>query len=198
MVKSPDVLEVELRKIAMDSGASDFKFIHPKDIITAHWVRLKCQFGCKNYGTRLSCPPYSPTPEETRKVLDEYQRAYIIKYQGFIGFDSYPPKDIADTMTKLTLHVCKASFEMERHAFLSGYYKAFSYGAHRCRKCDVCVVTEGGKTCKFPTDTRPSVESAGIDIFKTSKNAGIGTEVVVTRDISRKEELPTFTLLLVE
>ncbi len=199
MPKQIQVLENELREMALKSGASDFKFVLPSQVFTAHWVRLKCQYGCKNYGTRYTCPPYSPTPEDTRKVLDEYSRAYLIKYEGFLGFDEYPPKRLDAAMTDLSLHVCKAVFDMERHAFLAGYYKAFSYGAHRCRKCDVCAVMEkGGKGCRFPADARPSLESAGIDVFKTARNAGMLTEVVQDKEVMKPEQLPTFTLLLVE
>jgi predicted metal-binding protein len=198
MPKPFDVLEEELRGMALESGASDIKFIQPARIVTAHWVRLKCQFGCKNYGTRYTCPPNSPSPEDTRKVLDEYSKAFLIKYEGFLGFDEYPPKDLDKTMTSLSLHVCKAAYGMERHAFLSGYYKAFSYGAHRCRLCDICDVMEESKGCRYPQEARPSLESAGIDVFKTSENAGMRTEVVQSKEIMKPEELPTFTLLLIE
>jgi len=61
MPKPIETLEKELRSMAMDSGASDLRFIKPSQIITAHWVRLKCQFGCKNMGpvirARLTAPP---------------------------------------------------------------------------------------------------------------------------------------------
>lgn len=197
MVKSMDILEDELRKMAIGSGASDFVLIKPSKVVTAHWVRLKCQYGCKNYGTRYTCPPYSPTPEDTRKVLDEYVRAYLIKYEGFLGFDEYPPKHLNVAMDQLSLHVCKAAFDMERHAFLSGYYKAFSYGAHRCRKCDVCALAEQ-KKCRLPVDARPSLESSGIDVFQTAQNAGLDTKVVAGKEVISPKELPTFTLLLLE
>lgn len=197
MAKALHIMEDELRKMAMDSGASAFAFIEPSRIVTAHWVRLKCQFGCKNYNTRYTCPPYSPSPEDTRKVLEEYDRAYLIKYEGFLGFDEYPPKRLDKAMTDLSLHVCKATLNMERHAFLSGYYKAFSYGAHRCRLCDICAVGEQ-KGCKFPTEARPSLESAGIDVFRTADNAGLVTQVVESKEVLKPEQLPTFTLLLLE
>lgn len=184
--------------MALKSGASELKLILPRQIVTAHWVRLKCQYGCKNYGTRYTCPPHSPTPEETRQVLDEYSKAYLIKYEGFLGFDEYPPRRLNEAMTDLSLHVCKATFDMERHAFLSGYYKAFSYGAHRCRLCDICDVVQEGKGCRFPKDARPSLESAGIDVFKTANNAGMSSDVLPDKAVMKPGQLPTFTLLLVE
>jgi predicted metal-binding protein len=198
MPKPFDALGSELRKMALESGASDIRLIRPAMVVTAHWVSLKCQFGCKNYGTRYTCPPRSPTPEDTRKVLDEYSKAYLIKYEGFLGFDAYPPHRLDEAMTDLSLHVCKAACEMERHAFLSGYYKAFSYGAHRCRLCEICDVMEDRKGCRYPHQARPSLESAGIDVFKTAENAGMRTEVIQNKEVTRPGQLPTFTLLLVE
>lgn len=199
MPKPFNVLDEELRSMALESGASGFKLIEPEKVVTARWVRLKCQYGCKNYGTRYTCPPYSPTPDDTRKVLDEYTKAYLIKYEGFLGFDEYLPKNLDKTMTDLSLHVCNAAYNMERHAFLSGYYKAFSYGAHKCRRCDECAIAEKSNVgCRFPAVARPSLESAGIDVFKTSENAGMATQVVLSKNILKPEELPTFTLLLVE
>jgi predicted metal-binding protein len=131
-------------------------------------------------------------------VLDEYKTAYLIRYDGFAGLDSYPPESLTIAMDKLTMHVCDAIVHMERHAFLSGYYKAFSYGAHRCRRCEVCALDEGKTKCKFPVEARPSLESAGIDVFATAKNAGIPTAVVKDRNILKPEMLPTYTLLLLE
>jgi predicted metal-binding protein len=121
-----------------------------------------------------------------------------VRYDGFAGFDTYPPKDLPVAMDKLSLHVCDEIIKMERHAFLSGYYKAFSYGAHKCRRCEVCALAEGKNKCKVPTEARPSLESAGIDVFATAHSAGIDTQVVQDRNILEPEMLPTFTLLLLE
>ena len=64
---------------ARELGAEDAKLIDPASIVTAAWVRLKCQFGCSLYGSSLCCPPHSPTPEETRRVLDCYRRALLVR-----------------------------------------------------------------------------------------------------------------------
>ena len=48
-------------------GAVDTKVIDPASVITAAWVKLKCQFGCSEYGGSLCCPPNTPTAEEMRK-----------------------------------------------------------------------------------------------------------------------------------
>lgn len=193
-------MQQDLREIALKSGAQRFMRIPPSNIITAHWVRLKCQYGCKNYGKRLTCPPYSPTPDETRKVLNEYSEAFLIKYEGFLGFDSYPPKALRESIRSLSIHVCDAVTAMERHAFLSGYHKAFSYGAHKCVRCPDCVLKDDAacRDCRFPAVARPSLEAAGIDVFKTAELAGLSIAISPTKAVARSEDLPTFTLLLLE
>jgi predicted metal-binding protein len=54
------------------------KVIPAKSIVAAEWVRLKCQFGCDGYGQCLTCPPLSPTPEQTRRMLGFYKSALLI------------------------------------------------------------------------------------------------------------------------
>lgn len=191
-------MAAELEKMARDSGATDFVPIATSKVITAHWVRLRCQYGCKYYGTRLTCPPHSPTPDETRKVLDEYEIAYLIRYEGFLGLDGYPPQNLYGSLKKMSVKACDVGFEMERHAFLSGYYKAYLYGAHRCYRCETCALEEGKSKCRFPVKARPSLESAGIDVFAPAENAGIGTYVVQDKNVTSPEMLPTFMLLLLE
>jgi len=191
-------IEAELEKMAKDSGSSAFVPIEPSKVITTHWVRQRCQFGCKHYGERLTCPPYSPTPEDTRRVLDEFEIAYLIKYDGFLGLDTYPPQSLTGAVKKASLKACDAGFDMERHAFLSGYYKAFLYGAHRCYRCEVCALDEGRTKCKLPVKARPSMESAGIDVFATAKNAGIEMRVLTDKKVVTPEMMPTFMLLLLE
>ena len=52
--------------------------MQPQDVVTAEWVRMKCQYGCGGYGRCLTCPPHSPTPRQTRRLLDEYETAYLL------------------------------------------------------------------------------------------------------------------------
>jgi hypothetical protein len=61
----------------------------------------------------------------------------------------------------------------------------------------VCALAEQ-KVCRFPVDARPSLESSGIDVFQTARNAGLDTKVVESKEVLSPKELPTFTLLLLE
>jgi predicted metal-binding protein len=147
---------------ALEMGATDAKIISPEQVFTAEWVKRKCQFGCGGYGRRLTCPPYSPTPQETRRLLDEYTTAILVHFSA----DQGKLKEVV--------------VALEREAFLSGYYKAFSLGAGPCRLCEKCEPNDG--VCKHPYQARPSMEACGIDVYKTARAAGYPIEVVRERD----------------
>ena len=83
-MSAPDVMEVnddDLRKYcasAAEKGATHAKQIRPSSVVTAPWVRLKCQSGCGSYDRSYCCPPETSTPENTRAILDTYQRAILL------------------------------------------------------------------------------------------------------------------------
>ena len=68
--------------LALATGATEAKLIPASGIVAADWVRLKCQFGCPGYGKRLCCPPWTPTPDDTRRLLRDYRHALIYAYAG--------------------------------------------------------------------------------------------------------------------
>lgn len=138
-------------------GAKDAIIISPQQVFTAEWVRRKCQYGCDGFGERLTCPPYSPTPQETRHMLDEYETALLIHS---------PSKG-----TEIKEIICT----LEREAFLSGYYKAFGMGSGPCYLCEKCNPQKG---CKHAEQARPSMEACGIDVFRTARTAGFPIDVV--------------------
>ncbi|MCS7105652.1 MAG: DUF2284 domain-containing protein, partial [Thermofilaceae archaeon] len=46
----------KLRDFAVKLGASDAREIPASSVVVREWVRLKCRFGCGEYGRRLTCP----------------------------------------------------------------------------------------------------------------------------------------------
>lgn len=67
---------------AIEIGATHAKQIHPSSVVTAPWVRLKCQFGCPGYNKGYCCPPHTPTSEQTRAILDSYNRAILFHLES--------------------------------------------------------------------------------------------------------------------
>ena len=160
----------DLCELALKLGADQAKVIKAEDVEVAEWVRLKCQYGCSGYGKRLTCLPYSPTPEQTRRILAHYKYAILVHFK--------PGSDIHRTMAKL-----------EREAFLAGYYSAFAMAAGPCTICEKCDL----KRCRYPELARPAMEACGIDVYATARKAGFRIHVLRSR-----EETPNyFGLLLV-
>ena len=165
---------------ARQMGALDAVVVSPpRQVFTATWVRLRCQYGCSEYGQCLTCPPYSSTPETTRRMLDEYQSAILLH-----GANWKSVREIARGL--------------ERTIFLAGFYKAFAFVCGPCWLCKTCAAAsqKRGKiaACKNPDKARPAMEAAGIDVFATARAAGLPIEVV------RNEECPQdyYALVLVE
>ena len=143
-------------------GAAEAKALAPETVVTAPWVRLKCQYGCAGYGRRLTCPPHSPTPEETRRLLDCYSSALLLHSPGQGDW-----RAIDDVVA-----------ELEREVFLAGHYKAFGFGCGPCHLCEECTLT----SCAHPSRARPSMEAAGIDVYATARANGFPIEVVTDHD----------------
>lgn len=166
---------------AIEMGIGEAKSIDPGSVVTAEWVRLKCQYGCPGFGESLCCPPRTPTPDITRKVLDSYQKAILLHQRlpkrktRWARFDNFS----------------KSIVRLEIEIFLDGYYKAWSM---KCGPCDLCKECNLSGTCKHGLDARPSMEACGIDVFKTARDNGFVIEVVRTRD----DEMNIFGLVLVE
>jgi len=160
-----------LVKRIIDLGAVEAKVIKASSVVTAGWVRLKCQYGCGGYGSSLCCPPKTPTPEQTRKVIDGYETALLAHF-GMNG------------------SATKAMVTLERETFLQGHYRAFAFGAGPCMLCKSCP--EDG--CKHPDQARPSMEACGIDVFATAR--GNGYPIQVVQDEGSEQNY--YGLLLVE
>jgi len=162
----------DIEKFILSKRAAAVRKIDPRKVVTAEWVRMKCQYGCGGFGEHLTCPPYSPTPERTRRMLDEYSVALLIHW----GDGHSDRKTLA---------------AIEREAFLAGYYKAFILAGGPCHLCRECNVKG---TCRHPYESRPAMEACGIDVYQTARDAGFPIEVVTCH-----EDKPNFyTLLLIE
>jgi predicted metal-binding protein len=143
------------------TGVIEAKVISAAKVETAGWVRLKCQYGCGGYGSCLTCPPYTPRPDQMRGVLDGYKRALLVHFG--------PGSKVKKTILGL-----------EREIFLRGAWKAFGLGAGSCYLCKKCVLMDG--QCRDPEHARPSIEACGIDVYTTAHNAGMHIEVVRTHE----------------
>ncbi|MDV0442598.1 DUF2284 domain-containing protein [Methanorbis furvi] len=179
----------------------DAMFISSDKVITGEWVRMKCLFGCNGFGRRFSCPPYTPTPSETRAVLDCYSHALLVRFEGDVG-ETTPERLVSREMTR---YVQTIMYELENMAFHDGFYKAFGYTGHQCGWCGKCCAKEEDAVitdCKNRRKMRPSMEAAGIDVYATCKNAGWDLGVLECTQVEGgtvlNKPMTTVMLLLVE
>jgi predicted metal-binding protein len=163
-------------------GAAEAKVIDPRRVLTGAWVRMKCQYGSKHYGTSWCCPPHSPTAAETRQVLDGYTRGIIFRFRA--AGDDYLPK---------LIEFHDGIRDMEADLFKAGYYKAFAYLSGPCLLCKQCALLNGD-ACIKPGRARPSMEGSGIDVFGTVRDAGFEIHTLSQRG----DESSRFCMILVD
>ncbi|MCC9296090.1 DUF2284 domain-containing protein [Clostridium sp. MT-14] len=161
-------------EVAKELGAYDAKIIDTDTIETAAWTIMKCKFGCGNYNRSNCCPPKAPSYKETQQIIDCYDKAILIQCK----------MDLASTT--------KIAVEIEKNIFLSGYYKAFGFGAGPCKLCEECDMGN----CRHPGEARPSMEACGIDVFATIKANGFPIGVLKNKE--RKDQLNCYGLVLIE
>lgn len=177
-----------LTDFALQHGASAVKTVEVCKIKTGAWTRMKCQYGCPNYGATLCCPPYTPDYEATQKFLSEYTHALLVEYT--VDISGYGPDDFGKVDMKVSNGLLDVLLELERQAFLLNHYRSFALKAGRCRLCENCNL----KKCLHPDKARPSLESCGIDVFALANDNGFEMKVIT----GRIKELKIYGLVLVE
>ena len=164
-------------KMALEKGIDQAVVVETSRVVTAPWVRMKCQFGCAGYGDSLCCPPRTPTPDEMRKILDSYTIGILLRRQIKKG---------GTAVERLS----ETAVAIERTLFLDGYYKVWTLGAGPCGGCKTCTM----KTCLHPDKARPSMEACGIDVYATARAYNLPIQVVRERTDTRN----FYALVLVE
>jgi predicted metal-binding protein len=203
----------KLIEIARKEGA-EAKEIEASNVVVADWVRFKCGWGCKGYGKHLSCPPYAPSPEETRRMLKDYRTGLLLRFEGVPDMKSVDPDqiplDFHPMYKKLIFWVHDTVYKLEKTAFYDGYYKAFGFGAYPCIYCEHCVAEESAgpvdrsmkRLCRHMDKVRPSMESAGMDVFATARKAGWEVSTIPCKDLEYGKimhaNVVSFALVLID
>ena len=186
-----------LSNLAKKLGATNAVPMNAKDVVVDERVRLKCLVPpCDDYGLNLMCPPNVMSVQEFRQVLSKYIWAILIQIEAPITKDVQNEIKQADDVATLYgnkkfLNVYKKNFgpvrlklhriinKVEAKANMLGYRFATGFKAGPCELCPKCVVKNSGKICRYPYQSRPSMESVGIDVFKTAENAGLSFDFPV-------------------
>ncbi len=169
----------DFRLLAIKLGASDAKIIPAKVITVDERVRLKCLIPrCGRAGETPNCPPNVPDLDVIRRAFALYTTAILFKCDVRID-EIQPGKEMSETGKMQLLHYHKKGIEiaaaLERQAFKDGYHLAMGLGGGSCKDylCEgaPCQYLQSG-SCRFPLQSRPSIEAMGIDATKLINDAG--------------------------
>jgi len=167
-MKNRSQLELIFRKHKF----SDFRWLDTRKIVVAQWARMKCLFGCGEYGRTATCPPNVPSVAECERFFREYRRAVVFHFEKTVA----KPEDRFAWTRRLNLRLLK----LEREVFLSGWEKAFLLFLDSCNFCAECSGTR--QTCKQPKLARPTPDALAMDVYATVRPLGYPIEVLAGYD----------------
>jgi predicted metal-binding protein len=173
----------QLESLFRVHGFSDYKWIDPKEIVVAHWVRMKCRFGCNEYGHNACCPPNTPPVAECLAFFREYREAAVFHFSTTV--------DEPEDRFEWTHGINSKLIELERVVFMAGNPKAFMLFMDSCNLCDDC--SAGRADCTNPRKARPSPEAMAVDVFATVRKIGYPVEVLSDYD----QPMNRYAMLLV-
>lgn len=199
-----------LKKMALEKGAMNAEIIAADKVVVEDRIVLKCKFGCTKYGKTLTCPPYTPTPQEFRKIVNEYTYVLFMKFKSRAKTNSKLTKYLSKSETDLTipksirsklqefwadwkkdkLKMLSTVLDLETAAMREGYLLAIGLISGFCQLCEECTLNRA--SCVNPTKARFSGEAVGVNVQVTARNAGVEFKFPV-------EKTPeTFALLLID
>ncbi len=173
-----------LEKMFERHGFGDFRWLDPKKIVVAQWPRMKCLYGCAEYGKTPACPPNAPSVAECERFFREYRWAVLFHFEKAVA----RPEDRFAWTRKLNLRLLK----LERDIFLSGHEKAFLLFLDSCNICTECPGKR--EMCKQPKKARPTADALAVDVYTTVRQAGYPIAV-----LSRySQKMNRYAFLLIE
>ena len=156
-----------LDMILNSKGYIDYKWIDSKKIIVPQWVRMKCQYGCGEFGRGGACPPNTPSVAECERFFSEYSDAVILHFEGTMD----KPEGRHAWSHKINTKLLK----LEREFFLAGNERAFLLFMDSCCFCKEC--TGDRQTCNEPRMARPAPEAMAVDVYATVRQFGFPINV---------------------
>jgi predicted metal-binding protein len=173
-----------LKALFSKHGFADYRWLDPGEVVVAEWVRMKCRFGCREYGRNAACPPNTPSVDECARFFREYTRAIVFRFAKTVG----RPKDRHSWSRKVNLDLLK----LEQDVFMSGFERAFLLAMD---SCNICLECSGSRTsCKEPKLARPVPEALAVDVFTTVRKLGYPIGVLSDYD----QEMNRYAILLID
>ena len=159
--------------LAKELNATNALIISHREICFDARVILKCRWGCEDFFSEknIRCHTRNTTFEERVEIVKRYNHILLVH--------SHDVRQLSS-----------AVLEIERAAFLDGYY--FASAIRTCRLCRVCSITQGNP-CPSPEKVRPCEQSFGIDVYKTARSLGL--PIAVLKDKNDTQNRYGFVLI---
>lgn len=162
-------------ELALAEGAADARVIPAGDIVVDDRVPVKCWIPqCSVYGQSYNCPPNTMRPDETRRLVAQYEWAVTFKVDvppDVIVWEQATAPDRSKAYRSVTL-IANA---VESAAFYDGHYFSVGFGAGSCKTAfcrEVDCLAIKGEECRISLRARPSMEAVGMDVFKMAVDLG--------------------------
>jgi predicted metal-binding protein len=173
-----------LRNLFSKHGFTDYRWLNPAEIVVAEWVRMKCLYGCREYGKNAACPPNAPPVAECARFFREYKRAAVFHFAKTVE----RPEDRHAWSRKVNLELLK----LEEEVFKAGFVKAFLLLFDSCGICLECAASR--TACKEPKLSRPTPDALAMDVYSTVRKLGYPIEVLSEYD----QEMNRYAFLLID
>jgi len=174
----------DLKDLFAKHGFTDFRWLDPQEIVVGQWVRMKCLYGCVEYGHNACCPPNVPTVAECERFFRDYKTAVVFHFEKALP----KPESRHAWSRKINLALLK----LERDVFLAGFVKAFLLPMDSCSLCTECSGIRPG--CKKPELARPTSDALAMDVYATVRKLGYPIQVLA----DYKQAMNRYAFLFIE
>lgn len=156
--------------------------IESKEIEIGWKEVAQCIYGCRNFSKfsrRYCCPPFSLTPDETKKIQKKFKYVVIINKRikvpliniSWLGFN--PIRDINQKLWSNYNFRETNRIGNIIEKIMQKRYDVYAFGA----TCNQCLICGFPYRCKKPDVMRFVPEGCGIDVYSLAKKLRIPIEI---------------------
>jgi len=182
------------RQRALELGATEAKIITTDKVVIDERVLAKCAYPkCRGYGTSANCPPHAMSPDQVRKVVNNFGHALFVKLESpseELAGPDIKDKRAASLPWQRKLNEIAARLEAE--AFYDGYHLAVAFGFGSCKTLFCpdtdCRALVPGQACTHYLKARSSMEAVGMDVYTMA--ARVGWDIYPIGQASLPSEVP--------
>ena len=148
-------------ELAKRHGMLDAIIIPSSDICFDIRANLKCCWGCDRQATAdARCDSRGTTLDERIQMVKQYTAVLLLHSHN-------------------AQHLSEVILELEREAFLDGYY--FAFALRTCNLCGECLLAKG-EECPQPKKVRPCDSLFGIDVYRTVRKFKLPCRVLQSKN----------------